>query len=63
LIQGLADEKKAKTSMSSAFGEYEYDQYGNPVYETWPNGDEVYEVDEEGHAIPYTGIKLMYVDA
>jgi hypothetical protein len=57
----------AKTTVSSAFGEYFTAPDGLPVYDTWDDGvsggdgSPVYETDAYGRAIPYTGIVLRYI--
>lgn len=61
LIEGLANEQMAKTSVSSVFGEYFTAPDGLPVYDTWDDGSPVYETDAYGRAIPYTGIVLKYI--
>jgi hypothetical protein len=51
----------------SSFGQYVYttDENGNevPVYEVDNNGNTLYQVDSEGHMLPYTGFLLKYLDA
>jgi hypothetical protein len=51
----------------SSFGQYVYttDENGKEVhvYEVDNNGNALYQVDSEGHMLPYTGFLLKYLDA
>jgi hypothetical protein len=51
----------------SSFGQYVYttDKNGKEVsvYEVDNNGNALYQVDSEGHMLPYTGFLLKYLDA
>ena len=58
-----ANESNATASLSSTYGQYLYDDEGNPIYEVDANSEPIYQVDELGHKIPYTGLILKYVDA
>jgi hypothetical protein len=62
LLSGEANESQATTSLSSSFGEYEFDENGEPIYEEDDNGNPVFIVDGYNRAVPYTGIILKYLD-
>ena len=60
LLKQLSDGNKAVTSLSSSYDIYEMEN-GNYKYAT-ENGNWVYDIDEQGRAIPWKAIKLFYID-
>lgn len=63
LLHLTADETSSMASLTSSYGDYFFDENGNPIYEEDVNGNVIYNRDEEGKAIPYTGVILKYLDA
>ena len=63
LLHLTADETSSMASLTSSYGDYFFDENGNPIYEEDVNGNVIYNRDEDGKAIPYTGVILKYLDA
>lgn len=63
LLHLTADETSSMASLTSSYGDYFFDENGNPIYEEDVNGNVIYNRDEEGKAIPYSGVILKYLDA